>query len=119
MAELIAYVVAGHHAGLPDRRGEGEASLSARLKKAVPLLDPVWREELTLDATKLLPPFQWLREDERRSFQFAMLGRMLFSCLVDADFRDTEGYYKGMEGKEVDRDWPALPSIVDGLIAKW
>jgi hypothetical protein len=31
-AEMIAYVVAGHHAGLPDRR-VGAASLDSRVKQ--------------------------------------------------------------------------------------
>ena len=40
---------------------------------------------------------------------------MIFSCLVDADFRDTECFYAAAEGKTVDRDWPTLPEIVDQL----
>jgi CRISPR-associated endonuclease/helicase Cas3 len=42
---------------------------------------------------------------------------MLFSCLVDADFRDTERFYADAEGRSVDRDWPRLPEIVDDLIS--
>ena len=37
---------------------------------------------------------------------------MIFSCLVDADFRDTEGFYADAKGEAVDRDWPTLPEIV-------
>ena len=33
---------------------------------------------------------------------------MLFSCLVDADYRDTEAFYVRAEGQSVDRDWPTL-----------
>jgi CRISPR-associated endonuclease/helicase Cas3 len=42
---------------------------------------------------------------------------MLFSCLVDADFRDTEAFYAAAEGRLVDRDWPALPMIIERLLA--
>lgn len=30
-AELLAYTILGHHAGLPDRRGPGESTLDARV----------------------------------------------------------------------------------------
>ena len=40
---------------------------------------------------------------------------MIFSCLVDADFRDTECFYAVAKGETVDRDWSALSEIVDQL----
>jgi CRISPR-associated endonuclease/helicase Cas3 len=42
---------------------------------------------------------------------------MLFSCLVDADFRDTEAFYAAVEARLIDRDWPALPTIIEKLLA--
>ncbi len=42
---------------------------------------------------------------------------MIFSCLVDADFRDTETFYARAEGRRVDRSWPHLPAIIEALIA--
>lgn len=53
------------------------------------------------------------------AFRRAFLGRMLFSCLVDADFRDTERFYCEAEGRIADRDWPELPRVVDDLIARF
>jgi CRISPR-associated endonuclease/helicase Cas3 len=53
------------------------------------------------------------------AFRLAVLGQMLFSCLVDADFRDTESFYCKAEGRAADRDWPQLPHVVDGLIARF
>src|SRR3546814_6477084 len=50
VAELIAYAIAGHHAGLPDGIG-GAGSLEERLKNPIEPLDPVWREEIVPDAT--------------------------------------------------------------------
>lgn len=120
-ALLGAYSIAGHHAGLSDWLGQ--QSLSDRLKKQLPVLDPSWRIELTPDANGLMPTgFKWLEGKEskqRLAFQFAMFGRMMFSCLVDADFRDTERFYLQAEGKIPDRDWPSLQNIVDGLIARF
>ena len=42
---------------------------------------------------------------------------MLFSCLVDADFRDTEAYYATLEGNEKDRDWPSLAEVLPQMLA--
>src|SRR5277367_3042707 len=46
MAELIAYAIAGHHAGLPDMTGaDGEVSaLADRLNKSVPSLNTIWQK---------------------------------------------------------------------------
>jgi CRISPR-associated endonuclease/helicase Cas3 len=113
---MIAYAIAGHHAGLPDGIG-GDSSLTDRIKKTVEPLDPVWRQEISPGAIDLMPAFRWERDLSRLAFQLGFFGRMIFSCLVDADFRDTEVFYGRAEGKVVDRDWPTLPAIVDRLIA--
>jgi CRISPR-associated endonuclease/helicase Cas3 len=125
MADLIAYAIAGHHAGLPDRIG-GPASLNERLAAYSDVIDPVWRHELRPDLAGLMPQLEWVRAREgaslarqRLAFQLALLGRILFSCLVDADFRDTEAHYAGIEGREIDRTWPALPDRLDGLTARF
>jgi CRISPR-associated endonuclease/helicase Cas3 len=117
MAELIAYVIAGHHAGLPDREGEA-GSLTERLDKPIEPLDPTWPHELSPESTDLMPRFRWeVRDPSRLAFQLGFLGRMIFSCLVDADFLDTEAFYARVEGRQVDRTWPRMPVVVDGLIA--
>lgn len=48
-------------------------------------------------------------------FDLSVLGRMVFSCLVDADFRDTEAFYDRLEHRERDRDWPSLAAILPDL----
>ena len=117
MAELIAHAIAGHHAGLPDRIG-GASSLSERLQRAdLDRLAPVWQTEIAPVASDLLPAFA-TRNCESGAFRLAFLGRMLFSCLVDADFKDTEDYYNRVEGKTSDRDWSELPAILEGLTAR-
>jgi CRISPR-associated endonuclease/helicase Cas3 len=116
MAELIAYAIAGHHAGLPDREGE-VGSLTERLDKPIEPLDPAWPQELSPEPTDLMPNFRWEERDRSRlAFQLGFLGRMIFSCLVDADFLDTEAFYARAEGRRVDRTWPRLPIVVDRLI---
>lgn len=114
MGQIVAYAIAGHHAGLGDR---GE--LAARLEKELEKLDEVWRGEIAPDASSLAPVgFQPHPDRNRVAFQLAFLGRMLFSALVDADYRDTESFYAAIEGKTPDRDWPRLGDHVDDLIAR-
>lgn len=109
LGTLIAYGVAGHHAGLADG-ADGQAditrsTLHTRLSEEYreanlpPLLD-IWQKELPLPPTVGLPEgFQAHPDAGRRSFQLALLARMVFSCLVDADFVDTDNYYRGIEGR--------------------
>ena len=118
MAQLIAYAIAGHHAGLPDMHSNTGLldSLDERLKKELDPLDSAWELEIRPDATGLWPEgFTLGKDHETREFQLSFLTRMIFSCLVDADFRDTECFYADAKGETVDRDWPALSEIVDQL----
>ncbi len=106
LAELLAHAIAGHHAGMPDRRGDAGGTLEARLGAPPSTLDALWRNELGPLPTSLMPEdFDWHRGDPRRlAFQLSMLGRFLFSCLVDADFRDTEAFFASAQGRPVERD---------------
>lgn len=116
-AALIgAYCIAGHHAGLAN--WSGERALSERLNKQLPALDPVWQSELAPEVSELFPTgFKRHEDPSRMGFQLAMLGRMVFSCLVDADYRDTEGFYLAITNKRAEREWPELRAIIDNLIA--
>lgn len=115
MAELIAHAIAGHHAGLPDRIGDA-SSLNERLQRDnLSDLDPAWRSELAIDLTNLKPVISF-KSKKSAEFGLSFLGRMLFSCLVDADFKDTETFYNRIEGISADREWPELQAILPGLI---
>jgi len=121
IAELVAYCIAGHHAGLPDRNGESRSTLTERLKSfSADAIDPAWNAEINPDAAGLVPVFvrKW-HEPRHRGFHLAFLGRMIFSCLVDADFKDTEAFYARTEGRQVDRDWPALRDVLSDLRARF
>lgn len=120
IAELIAYAIAGHHAGLPDKHGESLSTLGERLKSFDPAsIDTAWEGEVAADATGLLPKLHWQPDGQRAAFQLALLGRMLFSCLIDADFKDTERFYGSIEGRFLDREWPRLADILPGLHARY
>lgn len=98
---LLAYGIAGHHAGLANgRRGEGRTSLADRLGSQLPELLPDWEQELTLPNKSALWPITGFAPcKERGMFQLSVLVRMIFSCLVDADFVDTDEFYRRIEGR--------------------
>ena len=74
MAQLIAYAIAGHHAGLPDMQsGTGSLNrLMSGLKKTLDPLDSTWELEIRPDATGLWPEGVHIREKtvRRRRFSF-------------------------------------------------
>ncbi|MES2819616.1 MAG: CRISPR-associated helicase Cas3' [Pseudomonadota bacterium] len=113
LGKLLAYGIAGHHAGLANGRDPGErTALSDRLRADLPRLLPAWRDELQLPAENTLPaPAGFQGCKGRTRFQLAFLGRMIFSCLVDADFLDTEAYYNRIEKRKALRGGPQ-PSLV-------
>jgi CRISPR-associated endonuclease/helicase Cas3 len=109
---LLAYGIAGHHAGLANgKNGTGRTSLEDRLCANLPELLPSWKEELLLpDKTKLKLPTGFRPQRERIMFQQTVLARMIFSCLVDADFIDTDDYYRRLEGR-ASRQQKKQPSL--------
>ncbi|WP_151775693.1 CRISPR-associated endonuclease Cas3'' [Streptomyces abyssomicinicus] len=97
-----AAVVFGHHGGLPDmerlrrellraRPGGPEA---ARVEEAIGAVERVVPE--IRRSARIAPP-GWLRDLPKREGQLGLelLVRMLFSCVVDADFLDTSAHFAG------------------------
>lgn len=119
--QLLAYGIAGHHAGLANGAGEGErTSLADRLEADLPTLEAAWEREIDLPEKLSMPagfkPYgeNRLQARERKPFQLAFLTRMLFSCLVDADFIDTERFYNQVENRSDHRqagETPSLPQL--------
>ena len=87
---ILAYLIAGHHAGLPDwhENETAGAALKVRLENNLhlqrALSQPIPPEILSQPK----PGSELLGKAEG----FALWVRMLFSCLVDADFLDTEAF---------------------------
>ncbi len=115
IAELIAYAIAGHHAGLPDRRGDTPGTLDDWLGKSVAALDSAWERELAASGADLIPGLFSSIRMPHAAFQISVIGRMIFSCLVDADFKDTEAFYAALEGRLADREWSPLQALLPGF----
>lgn len=89
VGRLLAYVISGHHCGLPDWGSiADESSLEARLTKELNDYQAFESEiALPLTAEVAFPP---IRPLIGAGFSAQFLIRFLYSCLVDADFLDTE-----------------------------
>lgn len=120
MAELAGYAILGHHAGLPDKKTDEPSCFVRRIDGFANKLDPVWKKEVEFDLSGIVP--EWLPRlatSPHLKFDLSVLVRFLFSCLVDADFKNTEKFYTELEKREVDRKWPALQDLLPEFRARF
>ena len=100
LGRMLAFAIAGHHSGLADfgdleRRLESERAIEPY---------PEWQAH-----AGAVPPLAGLRYTKQflksadKGFEQAFLTRMLFSCLVDADFLETERFYAEAQGAPIER----------------
>ena len=93
-ARMLALVIAGHHSGLADA-----PEIERRLAAQLPPYDGWEAHAGLLPAPADLRPTRSLAAAEAgrgcAGFTRAFLVRMLFSCLVDADFIATETFVQG------------------------
>lgn len=114
-----AFSVMGHHGLLPDGGGKGDTSEAGtffgrikRAKSGVLDPDPVWRQEVSLPEAAIPA---WANDHLEGMF----FTRMLYSCLVDADYLDTEAFMDGHArpinaGPEIDELWSRLSGYISG-----
>ncbi|MDC8444494.1 MAG: CRISPR-associated helicase Cas3' [Nitrosomonas sp.] len=88
---ILAYLIAGHHAGLPDWNNAegGQSVLFQRIKNGT-------QSGYLQEVLEAGPPAEIRNQSRPESLpphgSLALWLRMLFSCLVDADFLDTEAF---------------------------
>lgn len=90
--QFLSYCIVGHHAGLPDGGNTAiPSSLRERCARKVcnyeAYKEEIQTPELHTDPIKF-------EKDKNISFSMSVFLRMLYSCLVDADFLDTEFFMK-------------------------
>lgn len=111
---ILSYLIAGHHAGLPDWEPSdtGAAALRFRLLEGSENL-----KRISVFAESVLSN---IRDAKRPPFvkgdNFHFWVRMLFSCLVDADYLDTEQFMQAEKAQERGR-FPLLSQLAPRLFA--
>lgn len=107
-ARVLAYLIAGHHAGLDDwNSGLNERLAGPDAKTELQEARDAHPPESILSHGDFVPD---LRSIPGGPKGFALWVRMLFSCLVDADFLDTEAHFDA--GKPARRDgFPTLEKM--------
>ncbi len=120
LGSVLAFGIAGHHAGLADGCGnEGDGlSLAARLARSLAIPDysgwevyaPGLPTRAELEATASMKA---ITPGPEAGFHLTFFTRMLFSCLVDADYLETERFYSG----EVMRGGVLTDALRDALAA--
>lgn len=89
----LAFLIAGHHGGLPDKNKVRQLISSAdpeTISRADELLTSLHHESAHFDPATL---------QHLTPHQLELLIRMLFSALVDADFLDTERHFEPKKTK--------------------
>lgn len=109
-----AFCVAGHHAGLPDGGSKvntaDEKTFLGRMERKVPDFS-AYKEEMPEPGNVPIPKLEM-----KKPFSIMFFTRMLFSCLVDADFLDTEKFMRS--GKVKRSGFVELSLIVDKFMHK-
>ncbi|RMG71440.1 MAG: DEAD/DEAH box helicase, partial [Nitrospirae bacterium] len=105
---ILSYIIAGHHAGLPDFQSPeaGNRSLIYRLQKE----DLLKRVDLSSIPEEILSqplPAQRFRTRDGH----ALWIRMLYSCVVDADFLDTERFLEP-EKANLRKGYPEIEDLL-------
>ncbi|MDR0813408.1 MAG: CRISPR-associated helicase Cas3' [Oscillospiraceae bacterium] len=88
LGKLLAYIISGHHGGLPDdasNYGEGLDEMLSRPDSELLCTIPETSASIMLPKTEA-------QSIEHLAFYITMLTRMVFSALVDADYLDTEAF---------------------------
>ncbi len=114
---IIAYLIAGHHAGLADWGSEsGQSALQYRMQDTN-LLPDALKGKPPETVTNFKVPTTHPNKDADPSFWI----RMLFSCLVDADFLDTESFMSPEKTEQRKQDVPleVLNKALDQHLAKF
>lgn len=115
---MASFCIAGHHGGLPDighrQDTAEEPTLIGRMKKKTEDFSD-WKKEVDESS---FPAIKEPFFDDNVSFAFAT--KLLFSCLVDADYLDTESFMSdGRVKRENGDDLTELLSLLNSHIEKW
>lgn len=95
--KLLSYCIAGHHSGLPNHGSlkdmPREGTLCSRLTNSyiIPAYEE-YKNEITDLSLKPVPNLKFYIQQKDMGMTFYMFIKMIYSCLTDADYLDTEDF---------------------------
>ena len=104
---LLAFLIAGHHGGLP-----AQSSLPSYIREQMakkPVQDAIVTAKNTFPALQAIPN-TLIPAHIRSELEKELFTRMAFSALVDADFLDTEAHFNAEKRLERVHQW-TLPDL--------
>lgn len=116
---LAAFAISGHHGGLPDGGGRGDSAGTGTFWGRINRVSQgnledyrAWQNELSLPRANL-PVFVG------KKLEGMFFIRMLFSCLVDADYTDTAAFMDShpdtpVPSSSMEELWRRLQSYISG-----
>lgn len=121
MYSFMSYCIAGHHSGLPDYGSSSDPgnapTLQGRKKKHIEDCG-AYKSEIHIPEIKTLPFDP--KHSPAPDFSLSVFIRMLYSCLVDADFLDTEYFMKeGRTQRETGEEPSVLLEKLKKHVAGW
>lgn len=124
LAELVSMVIAGHHGGLLDYGTKDEdGSYQRRVSKGdseIPHWEAAWNELQVAEGKAEIPAFMQapglLSNKHVLAWKYSFLGRMLYSCLVDADSVDTRNFTSDEDRRITEsREQATIPQLLERL----
>jgi CRISPR-associated endonuclease/helicase Cas3 len=123
LGRIAAYCIAGHHGGLLNSGSktieDQPGTLAHRLAKDVHPV-AITLPELQVRPTIPRPALTFKQTQADIAFAVAFWGRMMFSCLVDADFLATEQHYNTNQHEQrstTEPTWACWAKRVDECVA--
>ena len=124
VALLMAYCIAGHHAGIPDGGYQTDTAdmttLHGKMKRSFEDFS-AYQEELIIPEVDTQKVLSFLAMDCGRSIEklidkFAFFTRYAFSCLTDADSIDTAEFNFGVQRQTLRTDFANCLKKVDKIL---
>lgn len=115
---FLSYCIAGHHAGIPDYGNSAiSSSLCGRREKKIEDYE-AYKEEIQIPELQSAPIK--IEQGKNLDFSLSTFIRMLYSCLVDADFLDTEFFMKnGQTERMAGQPMDVLLKKLENYISDW
>jgi len=113
VAAIFCWLIMGHHTGLADYGSSETGAKALEVKLRNPNRSENVLERVPPELKGLpRPPIPSLLQ---RGADLAFLIRMLFSCVVDADFLDTEAFMDQARANVRRQEWPSITELLDSL----